>query len=299
MTTPRAMNYIFLPTSHCTGPHSKNYRGLIEAGKGLFCNENMTDDHRTFGCVCHAELSGRSILEHCALHREQLCMDCRYSARSCAASRQDRSIFVTLDLVVLRSVGVRSWRGNQAEGNLRRRVQNREHLFPGVHQKAGSARPPKHFGRARPQQSSPCARASLSAAPSSGYRASVSLPMKSSWSCSTKSAGVHATESRAKATKGKAGQAGVTGPVRRSTAGTGLRVGVSGAGLTATSEFMDVTVRRDGQPFFSSGAGLGIHEPGSQTSGGFFIAMARSGRARDRAVCPAVARSSFAGRADA
>jgi hypothetical protein len=53
------------------------------------------------------------------------------------------------------------------------------------------------------------------------------------------------SESRAKATKGKAGTAGVTGPVRRSTTGTGLRVGVSGAGLTATSEFMDATGRRD------------------------------------------------------
>ncbi len=48
-------------------------------------------------------------------------------------------------------------------------------------------------------------------------------------------------ESQAKATKGKAGTAGAQGPVRQTTAGTGLRVGVSGAGLTTTSEFMDVT----------------------------------------------------------
>lgn len=47
--------------------------------------------------------------------------------------------------------------------------------------------------------------------------------------------------SRAKATEGKAGMAGVTGPVRRSTAGTGLRVGEAGADQPATSEFMDVT----------------------------------------------------------
>lgn len=51
------------------------------------------------------------------------------------------------------------------------------------------------------------------------------------------------TESQAKATKGKAGTAGapVTGPVRRSTAGIGLRVGEAGADQPATSEHMDVT----------------------------------------------------------
>ncbi len=48
-------------------------------------------------------------------------------------------------------------------------------------------------------------------------------------------------ESQAKATEGKAGMAGVTDPVRRSTAGTGLRVGEAGADQPATSEFMDAT----------------------------------------------------------
>jgi hypothetical protein len=52
----------------------------------------------------------------------------------------------------------------------------------------------------------------------------------------------------AKATKGKAGTAGVNGPVRRSTAGTGLRVGEVSADLPATSEIMDATARRDEHP---------------------------------------------------
>ena len=48
--------------------------------------------------------------------------------------------------------------------------------------------------------------------------------------------------SQAKATEGKAGMAGGDGaPVRRSTAGTGLRVGEASADLPATSEHMDVT----------------------------------------------------------
>jgi len=58
-------------------------------------------------------------------------------------------------------------------------------------------------------------------------------------------------ESQAKATEGKAGMAGVNGPVRRSTAGTGLRVGVASADLPATDEVMAVTARRDEQPFFA------------------------------------------------
>lgn len=49
------------------------------------------------------------------------------------------------------------------------------------------------------------------------------------------------TQSRAKATDGKAGMAVGTPHVRRSTAGTGLRVGVADAVLPATSEIMDVT----------------------------------------------------------
>jgi len=63
-------------------------------------------------------------------------------------------------------------------------------------------------------------------------------------SCLPRSA-VVANQSRAKATDGKAGMAGATGPVRRSSAGTGLRVGEASAVLPATSEFMDVTAGRD------------------------------------------------------
>lgn len=51
----------------------------------------------------------------------------------------------------------------------------------------------------------------------------------------------HMTKSRAKATRGKTGTAGVNGPVRRSTTGSGLLVGVASADLPATSEHMDVT----------------------------------------------------------
>jgi hypothetical protein len=48
------------------------------------------------------------------------------------------------------------------------------------------------------------------------------------------------SESQAKATEGTAGMAGINGPVRRSSAGTGLRLGEASADLPATSEIMDV-----------------------------------------------------------
>lgn len=54
-------------------------------------------------------------------------------------------------------------------------------------------------------------------------------------------AAIAALESQAKATEGKAGMAGGESPVRRSTAGTGLRVGAADAVQPATSEIMDVT----------------------------------------------------------
>lgn len=95
-------------------------------------------------------------------------------------------------------------------------------------------------------------------------------------------------ESLAKATKGKAGMAVVTGHVRRSTAGTGLRVGVASAVLPTTSEFMDVTAGRDRQPNSNSGDGLGIQQPGSMTRGTRAKVKTPSGRARDRVKCPAV-----------
>lgn len=46
---------------------------------------------------------------------------------------------------------------------------------------------------------------------------------------------------------------------------------------------------------FSSGDGLGIQQPGSMTWGDRLAMPAPSGRARDRAICPAVARSSTMG----
>lgn len=68
---------------------------------------------------------------------------------------------------------------------------------------------------------------------------------------------ITSSRSQAKATEGKAGMAGVTGPVRRSTAGTGLRVGESARtdrlsmpalGYASNVSEMGVTAGRDRQP---------------------------------------------------
>jgi hypothetical protein len=96
---------------------------------------------------------------------------------------------------------------------------------------------------------------------------------------------VDATNPVAKATKGKAGTAGINGPVRRSTAGTVLRVGEAVAVRPATYEVMDVTAGRDRQPNFSSGDSPSILQPGS----------IRQGRARERVICSAVTGNSSCG----
>lgn len=141
------------------------------------------------------------------------------------------------------------------------------------------------------------------------------LPMKPSWSCSMNygpGSGVD-EQSQAKATEGKAGTAVVTGHVRGSTAGTGLRVGVASADLPATSEYMGVTAGRDRRPIFcgggavaarlahnqkvdgsspspatSSSDGLGTHQPGSITCGFAITRQPASGRADKSAMCTAV-----------
>ena len=77
-------------------------------------------------------------------------------------------------------------------------------------------------------------------------------------SASARAESIHAasavTDPVAKATKGKAGTAEVTDLVRRSTAGTGLRVGEAVAVLPATSEIMDATGGESATPKFDRNA---------------------------------------------
>lgn len=79
-------------------------------------------------------------------------------------------------------------------------------------------------------------------------------------SCLPRSA-VVANQSRAKATDGKAGMAGATGPVRRSSAGTGLRVGEASADLPTTSEIMDVTAGETAQIIQNAAQSLSDRSP--------------------------------------
>lgn len=288
-------------------------------------------------------------------------LDQRVDARALASvvGGHDGRVLSGLGFVVSVALwGLRSCPSNQARGNSRRRVQNREHVFPGVHQKAGLELPLKPCGRARPRPSSRCAAGFPSAPQSSGYRVSASPLTKFSWSCWTRSADGRGFESRAKATKGKAAS---TGMAQKSPAPLGLRVGeparpgrlswpaqgrtsnVSERGVAAGETALnsqlklpcvvragapaEINVRSFPSPMqggrtwdqprgltngdslvlqprltgrgllrqcrheFSSGDGLGIHEPGSNTRGGSSYATAPSGRARNRAMCPAVARS--------
>lgn len=103
-------------------------------------------------------------------------------------------------------------------------------------------------------------------------------------------------ESQAKATEGKTAS---TGNATMGPASEGLRVGEPARtgrlswpalGRTSNVSELGVTGGESAAQIFSSGDGLGIHQPGSMTRGFAFRRQPASGRARQRAMCPAVAR---------
>lgn len=180
------------------------------------------------------------------------------------------------DIFSFRCVGgLRSCPANQAEGRRCRPVLNGEHVFPTVHQNSATALRLRHarFGRARPRQNWLTAPTSANGPRNSGWLASVSRPSMPSWSSCKRFGRASALEEYPE--RG----------VRYSSQGS-LRKGRRHFGADDRSHAA-LSARPAG---FSSGDGLGIQQPGSMTRGGFFIATAPSGRARKRAICPAVAR---------
>ena len=73
--------------------------------------------------------------------------------------------------------------------------------------------------------------------------------------------------------------------------GAGLALSCSGGAAVARLAHNQEVVGSIPTPATSSGDGLGIHQPGSNTWGGLFAPTAPSGRADESAMCPAVARS--------
>lgn len=333
------INHIPTSTSHCSGPHTTlSYPDISSLRDGHHRNKNVTDGHRYFRCSCHALASRCSVVEHFALRRAELRMDCRHSLAACSFSsrasattrsggtlrtlrsgpspaRTSSAFVASIPGCSVRKITASRKRafssGDIANSSLL--LRKREGCVPWrEHRIRSQARQIRERTKMSVKKSGPGKEKFLSAT-SSGSRAlgcrtniSPSLPAqiraRRAAGCAMApapkklctrlrsiSSSAFVFESRAKATKGKAGMAGVKGssPVRRSTAGTGLRVGEV---ARTTAVVVGDTSREGTLVEFSSGDGLGIHEPGSITSGGVFIATARSGRARDRAMCPAVAR---------
>ena len=204
------------------------------------------------------------------------------SVRRCGSAPKVQSRFCFVAL----SGGVPSWEPNQACGQRGCQGERFEQLFEemsGPNNCRSSAVSVASSGLIKSRTSSsrrgPAAR---SARRSSTSPAIANLPMKRSWSCLTNC--------------GRAGEldssrGGVEGHARAPSVECD---GVYGEARTAPAH--NGSQRRyQARPasIHSSGDGLGILEPGSNTSGGFFTATARSGRARDRAMCPAVARNSW------
>ncbi len=196
-----------------------------------------------------------------------------YTAPYCASAHPSR-------LTVLRSVGGVSW-ANQARGGACRRERTSEQLFS--HQFQEKKSPVSvglygRFGLTPPEPISPSARAARSARLNSTSQGTGSLPMRRSWSFSTNCG-------RASGRDQSCGgvESGHASALRRLPAK--YQVGPA----------RDFPIKpragvAPGPQDFSSGDGLGNHQPGSNTWGGRNTRPAPSGRARDRAICPAVAR---------
>jgi len=241
----------------------------------------------------------------------------RKAAQHCAAVLQVRSRVLCLVGIVA------SWEPNQQRERCRRQGERREIYFPDIwgekifplsgasasHCSASTS--PASRSRsvsALIRTSSPTA---PFASPISTSRARRRLPMKRSWSCSTSCVRGSGHESQAKEPKANARSAVATS----GRLAMGSSRPVTGRSVTATSERMDVTggesaaqnscvggaaVARQSHklkvagsipaPATSSGDGLGFHQPGSMTRGFASLRQPPSGRARDRATCPAVAR---------
>src|SRR6185437_6717722 len=128
---------------------------------------------------------------------------------------------------------------------------------------------------------SPRRSAAPSGSPISTSRARRHLPMKRSWSCSTSCGRASEREKYLVPTGLQA--SGTCGPERvEFGAPNSVSDGVALSSLPSGESEPSVTLAL-APSGFSSGGGLGIHEPGSQTWGGFLIATAPSGRARQRA----------------
>lgn len=264
--------------------------------------ESQQDAH---GIDLRLEREGQILIPSSDHHNR----NCRYPARRRGRAKACSRLGRARDFAILargRSKSqvrvawneVASWQANQTTVSRGSQGDRLEHLFfaPPCRCKSSrnSASWSARYGRtslASAWHSSPAA---LSAMPTSSSPASASRTQKSLTPCSARLSvnGFH------------------EGPLPQG--GEGMRVSASerwgslahkAAGLRGQREETPLQppapysrgTRKCAPHQFSSGGGLGIHQPGSNTRGFAFERQPASGRARDRAMCPAVARNSFHG----
>jgi len=188
--------------------------------------------------------------------------------------------------------GVASCGANQAHGGCRRRVRTSEQLFQ------------KTFPSDYPNSAEPFVRSGLTSLRSTSRNARASRSAARSFSLTGIASRMLApfTRSMERSSKIEIPTAGCAalgrGPrnprslITGSCAGLAISVsdGVVNGSLPSGESEPSVTLAR-APSGFSSGDGLGIQQPGSNTRGFAFMRQPASGRARDRAMCPAVARN--------
>ncbi len=171
---------------------------------------------------------GTAPCDHGTRHRHKT----HSAAQGCAGALPSRST------VMLRGGVVPTWEQFRISGASGRGRTSEQLFILGAKIFRGSVSWCGRSGLTTRSRALPGAPNAPNATPASSSKASASRTPKRCTRCTARSWKI---ESLAKATRGKAGTAGGAAPVRRSTAGTGLRVGAAGAALPATSELMDVT----------------------------------------------------------
>jgi len=228
----------------------------------------------------------------------------------CAGAFQVRSI-------LLRGVGTCSWWANQARDGAAGQSDLGKKTSLSLCSAAASSSPRAASSLATGSQLASESRAASarSATPTSLSRASRS---RTRARCTRSMARCLPNESQSESNQRHSGE---PGPGTRNVRAIGVvSRPVTGRSVTATSERMDATggesaatiflqgraarsahvahnhkvVSSNLTPATSSGDGLGIQQPGSMTRGFASRRQPPSGRARDRAICPAVARSFLA-----
>lgn len=282
-------------------PHGKeHHRTHTEPSAGYcFC----LSGHRTTTCAIFPQFFGRNSkhsIPQCDSRHPSQCSALQ-PLRSAGSDKAQRSAFaLQVRSTVSGCVGGTSWWANQQRGDAACLGEREEQLFfesRRERRRLDLVSRASRYGLTSQALFSRSGLAAPSERPTSTSTAIASLPMKRSWSCSTNYGPASGLEKYPRGVRySSQGSLRIGrrhfGADDRSLAALSARfVSSCGGGAVAARVAHNHEVTGSSPvPATSSSDGLGIHQPGSMTRGFAIAHQPASGRARKRAMCPAVAR---------